>query len=175
MGRDKSLLPFGGYPTLTEYQIARFTPYFAKIYVGCKSKEKFDFEANFIEDLPQYKESAPHIGLISAFEQLHEEILCVLSVDTPFFSHEYFQKLLRHLTPEANAVVAQSPKGYQPLCAVYRRSTLPFLKKVTHEKRYHFAHLFQLLSTVFVPFHEESPFTNLNTPQEYERTMLYDS
>jgi molybdopterin-guanine dinucleotide biosynthesis protein A len=172
MGRDKALLPFGGYPTLTEYQIARFTPYFKKIYVGCKSKKKFDFEANFIEDLPQYEESAPHIGLISAFEQLHEETICVLSVDTPFFSHEDFKTLLAYLTPEADAVVAQSPGGDQPLCALYRRTALPHLKALTEAKRYRFRDLYDRIETIFVPFDDERSFTNLNTPQEYARVVL---
>ena len=172
MGRDKSLLPFGGYPTLTEYQIARFTPYFEKIYVGCKSKEKFDFEANFIEDLPQYEESAPHIGLISAFGQLHEETICVLSVDTPFFSHEDFQKLLTHVTPEADAVVAQSPKGYQPLCAGYRRSILFQLKTLSDIKKYKFADLYEKIKINIIAFEEEKTFLNINTPEEYKQVML---
>ena len=167
MGRDKALLPFGGYPTLTEYQIARFTPYFENIYVSCKSREKFNFEANFIEDLPHYDDSAPHIGLISAFETLHETYICVLSVDTPFFSHEAFQKLLTHTDTGADAIIAQSPRGYQPLCAVYRCTTLPDIKILTEKKQYRFSHLLERISTAFVKFDDEATFTNLNTPEEY--------
>ena len=172
MGRDKALLPFSGYPTLTEYQIARFTPYFEKIYVGCKSREKFDFEANFIEDLLQYDDSAPHIGLISAFERLHERYICVLSVDTPFFSYEAFQKLLTYIDTDTDAIIAQSPKGDQPLCAVYRDTVLPHLKALTKAKQYRFAALFERNSTTFVPFEDEKLFTNLNTPEEYAKAML---
>ncbi len=171
MGRDKALLPFGGYPTLTEYQIARFTPYFEKIYVGCKSREKFDFEANFIEDLPQYDDSAPHIGLISAFEQIKSDTICVLSVDTPFFEAEHFQKLLE-ADNRADAVVAQSPKGNQPLCALYRRTALPHIKALAAAKQYRFAALFERISTTFVAFEDEKIFTNLNTPEEYAKAML---
>ena len=172
MGRDKALLPFGGYPTLTQYQIARFTPYFEKIYVGCKSREKFDFEANFIEDLREYSDSAPHIGLISAFEQIKSNTICVLSVDTPFFSHEAFQKLLDHTDTDTDAIIAQSPKGRQPLCAVYRDTVLPHLKALTKTKQYRFAALFERISTTFVPFEDEKLFTNLNTPEEYAKAML---
>ncbi len=169
MGRDKALLPFSGSPTLTEYQIARFSPFFEKIYVGCKDKNKFNFEANFIEDLPEYEDSAPHIGLISALESVHEECICVLSVDTPFFDAEHFQKLLQYDKPSYDAIVAQSPKGNQPLCALYRRSALPHLKAAVKEKKYRFSHLFERLHVRFVPFEEERIFTNLNTPQEYEK------
>ncbi len=167
MGQDKALLPFGGYPTLTEYQIARFTPYFENIYVGCKNKDKFEFKANFIEDLPCYDDSAPHIGLISAFEKLHEIYICVLGVDTPFFSHKEFQKLLTHTDTDTDAIIARSPRGYQPLCAVYKRSTLLYLKNLSDQRRYRFADLYAQIQTDFVPFEDEKIFTNLNTPDEY--------
>ena len=173
MGRDKALLPFGGYSTLTEYQIARFSPYFENIYVSCKSREKFDFEANFIEDLPHYNDCAPHIGLISAFERLHETYICVLSVDTPFFSHEAFQKLLTHTDTGADAIIAQSPRGYQPLCAAYKRSALPYLKTLSDQKRYRFSELFAQIQTSFVPFEDEEIFTNLNTPDEYQEAVQH--
>jgi len=171
MGRDKALLPFGGYPTLTEYQIARFSSHFEDIYVGCKNREKFDFEADFIEDLPYYDDSAPHIGLISAFERLHETYICVLSVDTPYFSHEAFQKLLTHTDTDADAIIAQSPAGNQPLCAVYRRSVLPHLKALVKAKQYRFHHLFERISTTFIKFDDEAIFTNLNTPKEYQEVI----
>ncbi len=166
MRRDKAILPFGGYPTLTEYQIARFTPYFENIYVSCKSREKFGFEANFIEDLKEYSDSAPHIGLISAFEQIKSDTICVLSVDTPFFGPEQFQKLLETGT-SSDAIIAQSPAGNQPLCAVYQRTALPHIKALTEKKQYRFSHLFEKVSTAFVKFDDEAIFTNLNTPEEY--------
>ncbi len=169
MGRDKALLPFGNHPTLTQYQLTRLSPSFQKIYVGCKTRDKFGFEADFIEDLPEYHESAPHIGLISAFAQLrHEERLCVLSVDTPFFGAQHFEKLLRYDTAAYDAVVARSPKGNQPLCALYKRSALPALKRLAAEGRYRFRDLFKEIETLFIPFDDEAIFTNLNRPGEYE-------
>ncbi len=171
MGRDKALLPFGGYPTLTQYQLERFKPYFQEIYIGCKDKRKFDFEADFVEDLKNYEDSAPHIGLISAFEKLDTDTICVLSVDTPFFNVEDFQKLLDSDKSESNAIVARSRKGNQPLCAVYKRSILPSLKEVTAEKKYRFAFLFEKSNIQFVSFEKEELFINLNTPEEYAHTF----
>jgi molybdopterin-guanine dinucleotide biosynthesis protein A len=167
MGRDKALLPFGGYPTLTQYQLERFKPYFQEIYIGCKDKQKFDFEADFVEDLKSYEDSAPHIGLISAFEKLDTDTICVLSVDTPYFNAENFQKLLDSDKHDSNAIVARSEKGNQPLCAIYKRSILPYLKEVIAEKKYRFSFLFEKSNVQFVPFEKEKLFINLNTPEEY--------
>ena len=170
MGRDKALLPFGSFATLTEFQLAKFRPYFKDIYISCKNRQKFDFEANFIEDLKEYKDAAPHVGLISVFEQLKSDAIFVLSVDVPFFEIQHFQKLYLALDSH-EAVIAKSPNGTQPLCAIYKKSILPHLKELTEAKKYRFAHLFEKIDVAFVPFAEEEIFTNLNTPEEYEKSL----
>ena len=172
MGRDKALLPFDSYPTLTEYQLARFNPYFENIYVSCKDKKKFDFHAKFIEDLDTYEDSAPYIGLISAFEQLDANTICVLSVDVPFFEAKHFQTLLNHDSENSDAIVARSPQGTQPLCAVYKRSILPSLKILTETKMYRFSHLFEKSRITYVDFQDEAIFANLNTPDDYQKAVL---
>ncbi len=174
MGRDKALLPFGGYPTLTQYQIARFLPACDAIYISCKSRNKFDFEADFIEDLPRYRDAAPHIGLISVFEQLEAQTVCALSVDTPFFGAEHFRALLAHDTADSDAIVARSPAGDQPLCAIYKRTILPHLETLTAEHRYRFSHLFEKISVQYVRFPDEAIFTNLNTPDDYAGACRQD-
>jgi molybdopterin-guanine dinucleotide biosynthesis protein A len=171
MGSDKSLLPFGGFKTLTEFQLSKLSQKFKKLYVGCKDKEKFQFEANFIEDLKEYKDSAPHVGLISAFETLKCDTIAVLSVDAPFFEAKHFEKLYLKLDTH-EAVVAQSPQGKQPLCAIYKSSILPQLKELIDEKRYRFAYLFEKIDVKFVEFEDEKIFTNLNTTEEYKKAML---
>ncbi len=168
MGRDKALLPFGEFDTLTQFQLAKFSPHFKNLYISCKSKNKFDFEANFIEDLKEYKDSAPHVGLISVFEKLKSEKIFVLSVDVPFFDIGHFKKLYNSLE-DHETVIAKSPNGTQPLCAIYTNKILPHLKKLTNEKKYRFSHLIEKIDVKFVEFENEKIFTNLNTPQEYER------
>jgi molybdopterin-guanine dinucleotide biosynthesis protein A len=171
MGRDKALLPFGGYPTLTQYQLSRFQSVFKQIYISCKSREKFNFSADFIEDLDLYEDSAPYIGLISLFEQIAEDTVCVLSVDVPFFEAKHFQILLDHNSKACDAIVAKSPKGAQPLCAIYKRSTLPALKTLSEAKKYRFSFLFEHIDVTYVNFSDETIFTNLNTPDQYKQTL----
>ena len=47
MGRDKALLPFRGFDSMTEYQIDKFKNHFKKIYISTKNRDKFHFKANF--------------------------------------------------------------------------------------------------------------------------------
>ncbi len=167
MGANKALLPFGRFETLTEYQIAKFSPYFSKLYVSCKNRAKFNFDADFIEDLPLYKDSAPHVALISIFETLNVDGIFVLSVDTPFFNIEHFKKLYSAF--DGKSTISKSPHGNEPLCAIYTKEILPKLKELADEKRYRFADLFEKISHDFVEFEDRGIFTNLNTPQEYKR------
>ena len=171
MGKDKALLPFKGFDTLTEFQLSKLSSHFQKVYIGCKDKDKFDFEANFIEDLKEYEDSAPHVGLISAFETLGCETIAILSVDVPFFETKHFEKLYHQLDTH-DVVVAKSPQGKQPLCAIYKKSILPKLKQLTLKKKYRFAYLFEEIDVKFVEFEDEEIFTNLNTPDDYKKAML---
>jgi molybdopterin-guanine dinucleotide biosynthesis protein A len=171
MKRDKALLPFKGSNTLTQFQLNRFKPHFEEVYICCRDKTKFDFEAKFIEDLQEYEDFSPYIGLISVFETLDVDAIFVLSVDAPFFDIEHFEKLYGELNSK-DAVVAKNLDGKQPLCAIYKKSILPHLKELTKEKKYRFAYLFDKIDVKFVEFNEEKIFTNLNTLEDYKRANM---
>lgn len=171
MGQDKALLPFGGYPTLTQYQVERFKPFFEHIYVSCKNREKFDFAADFIEDLKIYEDSAPLIGLVSVFEQLRAEYIFVLSVDTPFFSYEYFLCLYENIDEKSDVILAEDREKTHPLCALYSRKSLPLLKENCISKNYKLHNVFENLKVKYVSFESEKILTNLNYHEEYQNAL----
>lgn len=70
MGSDKALLPFGGFETLTQYQIHRLSPLFQSLHVSTRSKNKFDFEASFIEDIATYEAQSPLVALLTIFQKI---------------------------------------------------------------------------------------------------------
>lgn len=169
MGQDKSLLPFGGYDTLCEYQLQRLQQLFEKVYVSTKV-EKFGFEASLILDL--YPQSSPLVGLISVFETISEEACFILSVDAPFVD----ESVIAHLyeasnNPAYDAIIAESPEGTQPLCGIYKRSILPLAKAFIAEENHKLNALLKRAKSYFVHFEKEAPFENLNHPQEYEAAL----
>ena len=165
MGKDKALLPFGGYNTLSEFQHSRLSKLFKKVYISAK-ENKFDFEANIIED--NYKESSPLVGIISIFETLKVDKVFILSVDAPFVNREVINKLINS-NNRFDAVVAKSKSGVQPLCGVYKRSVLPIAKEHLKKKNHRLQSLLKKVDTQFVPFKDDDPFINLNHPHEYEK------
>ncbi len=170
MGEDKSLLPFGNYPTLTQYQYTKLSKIFDNVYISAK-EHKFDFECNVIKDTLQ--ETSPLVGLISIFETLNVDEVFILSVDAPFVNEEIIDSLFEHNQTTLDVIVAESPSGIQPLCGIYKRSILPLayaqLKKGNHK----LGDLLALARTHFVRFEKDMPFANLNHPEEYQKAIKY--
>lgn len=166
MGKDKSLLPFGNEPTLTQFQYNRLLPLFKHVAISTKSADKFDFDAPFILD-PIDVDYAPTAGFVSAFKELEDERIIVLSVDTPFVNETVFQKLLEADSPSLDAVIAKTSKGSHPMCGIYHRSLLGEFERMLHEGDHRLGKLLAKRNTLYVEFENEEPFMNLNHPDEY--------
>lgn len=168
MGKDKALLPFSNYSTLTEFQQDKLSTLFDEVYVSAK-ENKFDFDCRVILD--NYSENSPLVGLISVFETLKAEEVFILSVDAPFVNKETIEKLLEHNESSFDVIVAQSPSGVQPLCGLYKRSILPLAYAQLEKENHRLGDLLRLANTLFVEFDEDTPFTNLNRPEEYQQAL----
>jgi molybdopterin-guanine dinucleotide biosynthesis protein A len=168
MGEDKALLPFGKYNSLAEFQQHKLSTLFEKVYISAK-EDKFDFDCMVIED--NYTESSPLLGIISIFETLVVEEAFILSVDAPFVDKETIQRILEHNQTFLDVIVAQSPSGVQPLCGLYKRSILPLAYLQLEKGNHRLGDLLRLANTLFVKFDEDTPFTNLNHPEEYQKAL----
>jgi molybdopterin-guanine dinucleotide biosynthesis protein A len=171
MGEDKSLLPFNGYSTLAEYQYNRLSKIFNRVYISAKS-DKFNFQSNIIEDI--YSISSPLVAIVSIFETLDIDEIFVLSVDAPFVDREVIKHIYNTALPSKDAVVALSPNGAEPLCAIYKKETLPSAKKLLEKDSHKLKILLNTINTQYVEFTSKDKFKNLNYPQEYREALLLD-
>ena len=172
MGRDKALLPFGGHDSLAAYQHARLLTLFDQVYVVAKAP-KFAFKCTLIED--HYEEASPLVALVSVFESLAEEEVFVLSVDAPFVDQVVIERLYHEAKEESDIIVARSPVGREPLCAIYRRTILPHAQKHLAKGNHRLGFLLQSVNTQEVYFDQEEAFMNLNHPHEYEEAYRLSS
>lgn len=170
MGEDKSLLSFGGFPTLTQYQLARLTPLFESLHISTKSADKFDFTADFILD-PTEVDYAPTAGFVSSFRALRSNRMMVLSVDTPFVDARVFQTLIDADSDEYDAVIAKTSEGSHPLCGIYHRSLLGEFERMLREGDHRLGKLLASSKTRYVDFSDEEAFANLNHPHEYQEAL----
>jgi molybdopterin-guanine dinucleotide biosynthesis protein A len=170
MGQDKSLLPFGNYPTLAQYQYERLSQLFSEVYISAKSRDKFDFHPKIIEDPPQC-DFAPTAGFVASFESLSSDRIFVLSVDTPFVDETIIQTLLSADTMHYDAVISKTLSGTHPMAGIYHRSLLGELKRMLNEGDHRLGKLLSNSKTHYVQFENEDHFANLNHPNEYEEAV----
>lgn len=170
MGDDKSLLPFGGGPTLTQYQYDRLGKLFSHVSVSTKSAEKFDFKASFLLDPPD-ADFAPTAGFVSAFRALGDERIMILSVDTPFVDTAVFQSLIDADEEGLDAVIARTATGSHPLCGIYHRSLFEEFERMLREGDHRLGKLLASRQTRYVEFSNEEAFANLNHPHEYKEAL----
>jgi molybdopterin-guanine dinucleotide biosynthesis protein A len=170
MGQDKSLLPFGGYSSLAQFQYVRLSKLFTHVSISTKEADKFDFTANFILD-PKDADFAPTAGFVGAFQQLQCDRIFVLSVDAPFVNEEIIEKLLEADKPDFDAVIAKTPSGTHPMTGLYHLSLLDEFSRMLRERDHRLGKLLGMSNTHYVEFKDEDPFSNLNHPNEYEEAV----
>ena len=169
MGQDKALMPFGDSPTLCEYQYTRLKTFFDTVYISTK-EAKFAFDAELIYD--KYPQSSPLVGIVSIFETIEAEECFILSVDAPFVSQEIINKLYKESKKgNFDAIIAQSPRGKEPLCGIYRRSIVAKAKKFLAEDNHRLHALLSASNSVFIKFENSSAFDNLNHIEEYNKAI----
>jgi molybdopterin-guanine dinucleotide biosynthesis protein A len=164
MGRDKALLPFGGFDSLCEFQYKRLKPFFKNVYVSAKISPPF--EADFLQDVSLEIFSAAY-AIFDILKTLQKSIF-VLSVDTPFVDEEIVGKLFTASNNKTISVVAKSPSKLHPLCAIYTTDALKVLEKMILANDCKLQNLIKQLLHIEVCFPSDDPFFNINKPEDYE-------
>jgi molybdopterin-guanine dinucleotide biosynthesis protein A len=171
MGEDKSLLPFGSFTTLTEFQYSRLSKIFTNVYISCKDKNKFNFNAQFIEDDNSSDTFAPTAGFIASFKALKSDSFFALSVDSPFVNKCVITKLINKSHPNLDAIIAKTDQGIQPLCGIYFRSLEEKFQQMQKEDNHKLGFLLKDSSTEYLYFSDTTLFSNLNYPKEYKEAL----
>jgi len=169
MGEDKALLPFSIFKTLTEFQYSRLKKIFKNVYISCKDKSKFNFEANFIEDKDAVY--APTTAFVSIFHELKEEKFFVLSVDTPFIDTSIIEKVIESDKNNYDATITKLNQKMQPLIGIYHRSLQKEFEAMLSNDNHKLGKLLQKVNTHYISFENEKSFLNLNHPEEYQKAL----
>ena len=133
---------------------------------------KFEPFAPTIEDI--FPGCGPLAGIHTALRSSQTDLNVVLAVDVPFVTLALLSYLVsRAKNSDADVTLAQAAGGFQPLCAVYRRSFADAAEKALRGGRYKIDLLFDQTNILVVGEQELesrgfSPqiFRNLNDPQD---------
>ena len=170
MGTDKAFVMLDGRTLLARaLEVCRTITSDVRI-VG--DRKKFAPFAPVVEDV--FPGCGPLAGIHAALRASQTDLNVVLAVDLPFVSPALLHFLMAQARDsEAIITVPRSGKGWQPLCAVYRRAFAEAAETALRAGRYKIDALFDprlpmavgeddLRSAGFAP----EVFRNLNTPEE---------
>ena len=169
MGEDKSLLPFGGFDTLIEYQYTKLSHLFTTVYISTK-EDNYAFTCKCILDNSEVY--APTAGFVSLFKHLDTQRVFVLSVDTPFIGATEIQKLIDEDNDSNDATIACTSSSRHPMCGIYHRSLMTSFSSMLEKDNHKLGMLLKSVKTKWVEFEDEEAFMNLNHPHEYEEALL---
>ena len=172
MGRDKALLPFEG-ETLLETLVKRYRET-GPVAVSVDRSRRFPvYGAGELVD--PFPGQGPMNGIVEAFRETEAEVILLTAVDLPY-GDPALAAYLGALRGDSDVcLVRRGPKGIEPLFAVYGRSCLPIAEECMQKGRRSVMALLDRVKVRYVTpeelsgFDLERIFTNVNTPEEYER------
>ena len=175
MGRNKAWLLFGTRP-LIAVVLDTLRPLFAELAVI--AADPAEYTALGVEvrtDLIAGK--GPLGGIYTALRYSAADRAFCIGCDMPFAAPALIAHLCQ-LAPDADVVVPRTPKGFEPLHAVYGKGCLPQLEAMLHANALRTDTLF---SRVRVREVEEGElrrfdpelvsFSNVNTPEDLDRAL----
>lgn len=174
MGRDKAALPFGE-ETMLSRLVRIYRPYFDITAVSVNQAGRFD-TAGATEVVDRRPGDGPMAGLEAAFLDTGADVIFLTGTDLPLGDPALARHLLE-LRGGHDVCLIRSPKGPEPLFAVYSSACLPVIQKALSEGRRSMFSILQQLNALEVPAEELTGYnvsqilTNVNDPEEYARVL----
>ncbi len=175
MGRDKALLPApaSGAPLLLHQlaTLARLTPSPAARLVGARTAQNLPALPADVLRLDDDGTAGPLGALVNLLTHAPTPHVLVVPVDAPFLDASTLNTILEAAAAHpGRPVAAVCATGLQPLVAVYPRTVLPVLRDALAAGQLGLRRL--LTGAAFsatlhpVPFPDDRPFANWNTPSD---------
>jgi molybdopterin-guanine dinucleotide biosynthesis protein A len=165
MGRDKALLRHWGVPLVVRAAAAVADAAGSVTILGDPGTYgRFGW--------PALADTVPGLGpmgaLLTALENTRAEWNVLVACDMPDLSRELLRELLAKTARTRGRCVAPvTEDGFEPLCAVYRRTALPEVRAAIAAGDLAMRDLLPLLDVVPVRGLDPACFRNLNTPVEW--------
>ncbi len=178
-GSDKSLLTLNG-QALMETQVAKCRSLCGEVLILCGEKEKFHMDG--VREVPDVVAGqGPLGGIMAGMLASEAEFFFVLACDMPLFEPALAAKLLDKCAEGYDACIPRDAERLEPLCAVYRRSALPHIRRMLETGERRVRGLFSQIRTCYLEraewpqegrtcgAAEDDMFFNINYRSDYEK------
>lgn len=165
MGEDKSLLPFGDYDTMIEYQYKKLSSIFKDVYISSKNN-KFNFDANLILDDTQ-NESSPMIALQTIFKKIDSDQVFIITVDVPLIEIETIKSLIYN-SKGYDITIASDDERIHNLCGIFSKNILKNINEALNNGIHKINYLIRNTpKNQSISFSNKDQFLNLNEKNTY--------
>lgn len=174
MGRDKSLLPIAGL-TMLEHILNQVRPLVDETLVGADNPEKYGFTG--VRVIPDEEPGqGPLMGILSCVQAARRERVLVTACDIPELPTDFLRIMLRKANRTDIVMPRDSCGRYEPLPAVYTRRMLPAARAVLARGGRRVVEILDEpdVHAEFVRLPPGDWHRNLNTPDDYRRTVEHD-
>jgi molybdopterin-guanine dinucleotide biosynthesis protein A len=170
MGEDKSLLPFGEFDTMIEYQYNKLSQIFQDVYISSKDN-KFNFQANLILDQDK-NESSPIIALDTIFQKIETKKIFIVTVDVPLLHTSTIKDLVQK-SQKSDIIIARDEERVHNLCGVFDSSLLPTIKDMLSNGIHKVNYLIRSTKNhKIITYENMEQFMNLNDQNTYKQAKL---
>ncbi|MBC8470274.1 MAG: molybdenum cofactor guanylyltransferase [Planctomycetes bacterium] len=168
MGIDKSMLSIKG-QSIIEVICEQLRGSFDEILISANQVDKFAF-LGFKVVPDKVPEWGPLMGIASALEASASEYNFVVACDIPKINLNCVHKMLTEaIESRADIVVPVTGKEkYEPLFAIYRKSTLEVINKTLSSGKNKITDVFTLCKVKYIEMEDADWLINLNTIADYE-------
>ncbi len=200
MGRDKTLLPFGGFATLTHYGAHKFGRIFERVFVSSKF-DKFNPPLPLVKDaspeefsrlnLTEARNDAstnsaqisaqdtanlspdafsPMLALYSILRNFPNESVFIIPADMPFVSEECVRELYK-FAGEYDMVIAADESHTHSLCGFFSGDLADAAGELFAAGEHKIGLLRDRCRCKIVKFEREDEFFNINYQADYEQAL----
>ena len=164
MGKDKTLLPFGGFDTLTHYQVSKFSKVFDEVFVSSKF-EKFNPPLKLIKD-ESVDSYSPMLALYCVLKDFDHSVF-IIPADMPFFDLSSLKELSK-FKDEFDMVIAGDDEHIHSLCGFFNPKLATLANELYLKNEHKIVLLRKSCECKIVNFSNKDQFFNVNFPEEYE-------
>ncbi len=168
MGIDKSMLSIKG-QSIIAIICEQLRDSFDEILISANQVDKFAF-LGFKVVPDKVPEQGPLMGIASALEASTNEYNFVVACDIPKINLNCVNKMLTEAIESRVDIVVPvtGEEKYEPLFAIYRKSTLEAINKILSSGKNKIADVFPLCTVKYIEMDSTDWFMNLNTIADYE-------
>jgi len=173
-GTNKALIQIGGVQILDRIY-SLFNDLFEEIILVTNDPVKYiGWDLKIVTDIYPYRSSLTgiHAGIFYSSKPYSFITAC----DTPFLKKELIEALLCAVEPKIDIVIPETPKGLEPLCAVYSKRCQKPIEKQLEKQEFKIDKFFSKVRIKKIADNElklKDPgltsFFNVNTPSSLDR------